>query len=383
MKRSPAAALLCCALLAACATGDRSASAPRAQPGGVAVSSTAEGCALSPATAASGRVILTVWNDGPEVTEAVVLDAAGSLVSEVTDIAPGLSRDLVVRLAPGPHTVVCRPGLAGPGIAVELAVADSGEAGPVLEDRDEALEAASAHYTAYLRDQVGLLQAASAAFTAAYAAGDDDLARRLYPAARAPWERVEPVAQYFGDLAHAIDWREADLVAGEAWTGWHPMEEDLWGDAGLTPSERRALADRLTADLAEFARRVEDPGFSVEALRLGAIATALLDQAAVGAVEGREAPWSGADLRMLAAKIEGAQAVHEALRPLVEAVDPSLAEEVGRRLDEAWAALGAHGSPAHGFTAYGDLTPEQRRALARAVDALAGRVGLLGAAILA
>ena len=66
------------------------------------------------------------------------------------------------------------------------------------------------------------------AFADAYAKGDDDTARSLYAPARVHWERVEPVAESFGDLDPLLDLREADLAEGDAWSGWHYIEKDLW-----------------------------------------------------------------------------------------------------------------------------------------------------------
>ncbi len=72
-------------------------------------------------------------------------------------------------------------------------------------------------------------------FVDLYKAGDDDAARALYPEARTHWERIETVAESFGDLDPMMDAREADLEPGQKWTGWHLIEKDLW------PAARRGL----------------------------------------------------------------------------------------------------------------------------------------------
>ena len=54
---------------------------------------------------------------------------------------------------------------------------------------------------------------------------------RSYAAARVHWERIEPVAESFGDLDPKMDLREADLEEGQEWTGWHRIEKDLWPPA--------------------------------------------------------------------------------------------------------------------------------------------------------
>jgi iron uptake system component EfeO len=68
----------------------------------------------------------------------------------------------------------------------------------------------------------------TAKFVAAYKAGNDDEARAIYPVARLHWERIETIAESFGDLDPKLDLREADLEPGQKWTGWHRLEKDLW-----------------------------------------------------------------------------------------------------------------------------------------------------------
>ena len=76
------------------------------------------------------------------------------------------------------------------------------------------------------------------------------------------WERIEPVAESFGDLDPRLDLREADVADGAAWTGWHTIEKDLWppaeGYTPLTQDERVALADQLVADTDDLNTRVQD-----------------------------------------------------------------------------------------------------------------------------
>ena len=50
-------------------------------------------------------------------------------------------------------------------------------------------------------------------FVAAVVAGNVAKAKALYPAARIPYERIEPVAESFGDLDPRIDARENDVPA--------------------------------------------------------------------------------------------------------------------------------------------------------------------------
>ena len=73
---------------------------------------------------------------------------------------------------------------------------------------------ANTNYASYVRDQTDQLLSKTEEFVAAYKAGDDAKARALYPVARTHWERIEPVAESFGDLDPKTDAREADLESG-------------------------------------------------------------------------------------------------------------------------------------------------------------------------
>lgn len=60
-------------------------------------------------------------------------------------------------------------------------------------------------------------------FVDAIHAGDMAAARQRYGPARMPYERIEPVAESFGDLDAAIDAREGDVEdppSGPDFTGW-------------------------------------------------------------------------------------------------------------------------------------------------------------------
>ena len=54
-------------------------------------------------------------------------------------------------------------------------------------------------------------------FVDAVKAGDVAKAKALFPVARTYWERIEPVAEIFGDLDPKIDGRE-ERHRGRAWT---------------------------------------------------------------------------------------------------------------------------------------------------------------------
>ncbi|WP_197512858.1 imelysin family protein [Tessaracoccus coleopterorum] len=127
--------------------------------------------------------------------------------------------------------------MVGEGIRAGFTVTDSGEdVGPKGEDADLVAEA-DRQYASYVRDQIDQLVVRTGEFATLVKGRDDDGARALYAEARVHWERVETVAESFGDLDPQMDAREADLEAGDDFTGWHRLEKDLWPERaeGYTP----------------------------------------------------------------------------------------------------------------------------------------------------
>ena len=84
-------------------------------------------------------------------------------------------------------------------------------------------------------------------FVDLYKAGKDDEARALYPVARVHWERIEPVAESFGDLDPKMDLREADLEHGPEVDRLAPDREGPVAGAGQgLPRAEHGRAGRST-----------------------------------------------------------------------------------------------------------------------------------------
>ena len=260
----------------------------------IAVDSSATDCAVSSAEAPSGNLVFSVTNSGDQVTEFYLLADDGlRIVGEVENIGPGISRDLVVVAQPGDYFTVCKPGMIGEGLGkTPFTVTDSGADLALSGDIAAQVETANANYKSYVKDQIENLVVGTEDFAAAYIAGDDDAARALYAPTRVFWERVETVAESFGDLDPRMDLREADLEDGQEWTGWHAIEKDLWpqdAEAGFTAydqSKREALATQLVADTNTLYANVQELEFTLDQQTNGAIG--LLDEVASGKVTGEE-----------------------------------------------------------------------------------------------
>jgi len=357
------------------------------------VDSSASDCAISASEAPSGNVSFSIENTGDQVTEFYLLaDDELRIVGEVENIGPGISRDLVVQVKPGDYYTVCKPGMIGDGIGkAAFTVTDSGVDLASDGDDSELVDAAAANYVAYIKNQVEGLVTSTTTFLDAYRAGDDATARSLYAPTRAAYERIEPVAESFGDLDPKIDFREADVEEGTEWTGWHRIEKDLWPPAAadnggeayvpLTTDERNRFADLLETDTASLNDAVHESDYtvSIDAISNGAIG--LLDEVASGKITGEEEIWSHTDLWDFQANLEGARVAYEGVRDIVEPKDGELVSQIDDEFASLEGQLAAYGSLENGFAYYGDLTTEQVKDLADGVNALSEPLSKLTAVL--
>lgn len=356
---------------------------PSADGGAITVSSSDDACDVAAAEAPSGVVQFKVENTGSQVTEFYLLAADGlQVIGEVENIGPGLTRDLVVQAAPGSYQVACKPGMVGDGIRSTFTVTDSGTAVVPTGSVGDLLNAATVAYAAYVKDQTEQLIADTTEFAEAYKAGDDELARSLYATTRMHWERIEPVAESFGDLDPRTDAREADLEPGQEWTGWHRIEKDLWPPADytpLTPAERATLADLLVSDTQELFDRSRELEFT--AAQMGNGAKELLDEVATGKITGEEEYWSHTDLWDFQANLDGAKVMYAGLKPVVEQKDPALAATLDTEFAAVQTLLDTY-KEGEGWKYYTDLTAAQVKELAAAVDALGEPLSRLTSTVL-
>ncbi|GAB3126434.1 iron uptake system protein EfeO [Glaciibacter psychrotolerans] len=350
------------------------------------VDSGADACTVSANTVPAGNTRFTVTNSGDQVTEFYLLGDDGlRIAGEVENIGPGLSRDLVVSLPAGNYFTACKPGMVGSGVGkAAFTVTKADGAAAVSTDFGAQIDTANANYASYVKDQIGQLVTGTDAFVAAYLAGDDDTARSLYPTTRAHWERVETVAESFGDLDPKLDLREADLEEGQDWTGWHAIEKDLWptdaepGFVAYSPEKRQQLADQLVADTATLHTKVQDLSFTLAQQTNGAIG--LLDEVARGKVTGEEEIWSHTDLWDFQANVDGAKVLYAGVRDILIEKDPKLVTTLDREFTDLQTLLDAQ-RVGDGFTLYTALSPAEIKALSDQVNALGEPLNKLTAAL--
>jgi iron uptake system component EfeO len=360
------------------------------------VDSSADACTVSAATAPSGTVVFKVANSGTATTEFYLLGSDGlRIVGEIENIGPGTTRNLTIQAHPGDYFTVCKPGMVGEGVdRTAFTVTDSGADLAASDDTAEQVRTAAANYVAYVRDQVAQLQPATEAFLTSWLAGDDDGARSQYATARAHYERIEPIAESFGNLDPQLDFREADVAAGDEWTGWHRIEKDLWPPTNaaptnaaptdytpLTDKERVYFADKLTANTQELYDLVHAKDFTVSIDSISNGAIALLDEVANGKITGEEEIFSHTDLYDFQGNLDGVRVSYEGVRNIAQAKNAALVKTIDTRLGALEKVLGQFGSLDTGFTSYTDLTAAQVKALSDSVNALGEPLSQLTAVV--
>ncbi|REF31711.1 iron uptake system protein EfeO [Calidifontibacter indicus] len=352
--------------------------------GELTVTSTATECQVSANSAPSGTVVFKVKNTGNEVTEFYLLASDGlRIVGEIENITPQLTRDLVVQVPPGKYYTSCKPGMVGNGVQAAFTVTDSGKKLEATGDDKALITTATGLYASYVKDQTDKLLSGTESFVKAYKAGDFDKARALYAPTRIYWERIETVAESFGDLDPSMDAREADLEPGQKWTGWHKIEKDLWppktGYTALTAAERNSVADQLLKDTRTLHSRTRTQTYTVDGMGNGS--KGLLDEVATGKVTGEEETWSHTDLWDFQGNVDGAKVAFENLRPILTKKDPALETSVATKFTALQKVLDKH-RKGDGFKLYTELSKTEIKELSDAVNALSEPLSKVTAAVL-
>ncbi|MEO6470522.1 MAG: iron uptake system protein EfeO [Aeromicrobium sp.] len=347
-----------------------------ASKGVLKVTATDSDCALSATSLKAGPTTFKVTNKGSKVTEFYVYGAGDHIVGEVENIGPGLSRTLVVDLAKGMYKGTCKPGMLGDGISKKITV--TGGSAKSLSDSD-ALKAAAKSYSRYIEEEAGELVEETEKFVAAVKAGKVDEAKRLYPIARTHWERIEPVAETFGDLDPITDGREPDVEPGDDFTGWHRIEKQLWVSDNTDGMDK--YADQLLANVEEIVKRSKTAPLT--ALELAQGSKGLMDEVATGKVTGEEDEFSHTDLWDFDANIEGSMAAINALRPVLIKHDKALVTELDAKFKALETELDQYKLADGSWTFYDKLTSDQVKALSDAVAAVSEPISKVAAVVAA
>jgi len=365
MSRIAALATLGALAIFAGGCGSSNDAAPGAKK--MAFELTDAGCVPNQAKAPAGPINFEVENAGTsKVTELEVLDGE-TILGEVENLSDGLSGSFALTLEQGEYTLYCPGGDTERGtltVSGELQAANSPQ-----------VEKTIAQYRDYLEENTTELVAETEPFVAAVVAGEVDKAKSLYAAARIPYERIEPVAESFGDLDPRIDARENDVPAKE-WSGFHVIEKALWEEEtakGMAP-----VAKQLLADIEELEEKVKT--VDLQAVQIANGANELLGEVSASKITGEEERYSHIDLVDFKANVEGAEAAFEAVEPLLSEDDPKLAKEIEASFEDVYASLEPY-ERGDGFVSYTELTKADTRKLAQEIDALAEELSQVPAQI--
>ncbi|MEU8239069.1 iron uptake system protein EfeO [Actinoplanes missouriensis] len=371
MRRLTAASAATLLLLAGCGSSTDDAGGA-AGDGSIAVAASDTACDVATAESAAGTVTFAIANKGNKVTEFYVYAPGDRVMGEVENIAPGLSRELHVELAAGTYETACKPGMVGKGIRNGFTV--TGSSAPLTEDAK--LAQATKDYQRYVKSQTAALIEKTTEFVTAVKAGDAAKAKALFPVSRTYWERIEPVAEIFGDLDPAIDGREDGLEPGQDFTGYHRIEKDLWQTKDISKSG--PIADKLLVDVQKIVDQANSAALSP--LQLANGAKELLDEVATGKITGEEDRYSHTDLWDFAANVEGSQAAIAALRPALEEKDPALVKTLDERFAAVEASLETHRA-GDGWKLHNQLTEADLKVLSDDINALAEPISKVAALV--
>ncbi|MBC1793012.1 iron uptake system protein EfeO [Listeria booriae] len=229
----------------------------------------------------------------------------------------------------------------------------------------EVLDKAVDNYSKYVVEQTAAFVGDTKIFADAVKAGDTAKAKEYYSKARVYYERIEPIAESFGDLDPKLDARINDVDDQTEWTGFHRIEKALWQDNSLAGMDK--YADQLVTD--SLALQAEVGKLQLEPKPMVAGAMELLNEAATTKITGEEEAYSHTDLVDLAANVEGSKVVYQAIIPALNANDKDLTQQIDDAFVKMEDTLEKYNTDGN-YVSYDKLTPEQIREISNQLSHL-------------
>ena len=292
-----------------------------------------------------------------------------TILGEVENLSDGLSGSFALTLEKGEYTLYCPGGDEEKRHADRHRRAEGRRTAPKSKPRSPSTASTSRKNTAEL-------VAATEPFVAAVIAGNVAKAKALYPAARIPYERIEPVAESFGDLDPRIDARENDVPAERiraASTGSRRRSGKKTRPTGMAP-----FAKQLLADVEELQAKVKN--VELQAVQIANGANELLGEVSASKITGEEERYSHIDLVDFEANVEGAEAPSKRS----SRCSPRRTRSWPRKSKPTSKTSTPRSKPyrrGDGFVLYTDLTKADTRKLAQEIDALAEELSQVPAQI--
>ena len=316
-----------------------------------------DGCPAK-VTIKAGPNHFKVSNTGSgDVSEFEIL-SGDRILGEVENVAPGLNKEFSLTLKAGNYTTYCPGGSRDKGKLVVKGTADT----KLSAEGQTAVD----QYRQYLEAQTAELVTTTKAFTDAVDAGNLEQAKELYAPSRIAYERIEPVAETFGDLDPKIDAREGDVPKKE-WGGYHYIEQKLWVDG--TTDGLSDYTEELNENVETLQNLVKDVELQPAGIANGAVE--LLNEVSKSKITGEEERYSRTDLVDFEANVQGAEAAYDAVKPILEKKDPELVTELDAKFAAVYAALQPYKTGTTTYVAYTDLTKDDTKALSQVIDSLA------------
>ncbi|MBG1233391.1 iron uptake system protein EfeO [Aestuariivirga litoralis] len=334
---------------------------------------TDKGCEPYDVSIKEGEEIFTIVNGSKKALEWEILDGV-KVVFERENILPGFKLDLKPKLKAGTYDMTCGL-LSNPKGKLTVT---AGTAAPTVAVDPEITKAVEA-YRAYAQGEADILVKNVTAFTAAIKGGKLEEAQKLFGPVRVNYERIEPVAELFGDLDPAIDARADDFEKKEqdpTWTGFHRIEFSLFSEKktdGLSD-----LADKLLVDVTELQSRIAVMDILPATMVAGA--GALIEEVFKSKISGEEDRYSGTDLYDFQANVDGSKKIMELIKAPLEKKDKALLDATSANFTKVDAILAKY-KEGEGYKSYSALTEDDRNALKGALTPLAEDLAKLTGAL--
>lgn len=350
-------------------------SQPAGQGGTVTVDLHPDGCTPSPAKVNAGSVDFKVTNvDADRVSEAELL-SGGKVMGEQENLSPGLDGGFSLHLDAGDYQLYC------PGAAQEKAsftVVGTSEAN---WKSNPALVRATVDYGTYVTGEVNQLVSTTQAFVAAATAGDLAKAKVAYGQARVHYERVEPVAEIWGELDKNIDGRIDDFDNPQDFKGFHKLEQMIFQQNTLNGAA--PIATELLRNVRELQTLVSKAGYQPAEIANGS--TELVDEIQKTKVTGEEERYSHIDLVDFQGNLDGAMTAFGLLKPALTSTDPDLVTTIVARDKAVEQALAKYrrqpGYLDTGYVDYSTVSKDEQRRLSQAVNALGEELSKVAAKV--
>lgn len=228
------------------------------------------------------------------------------------------------------------------------------------------LDQAVEDYQVYVNEQMDQLVKATEPLAKAVEDGDIDQAKKLYAKPRIYYERVEPIAESFGDLDPRIDARINDVEDPAEWSGFHKIEKALWEDKNL--DGQKQTAEQLVQDVKELQEKARTFDLKPKAMVAGAMG--LLEEAATSKITGEEERYAHIDLLDLQANVDGSQAVYQSAIPALNEGHKELAKSIDKQFQALNNLLLKYKKADDHYASYETLSKDEIRAISNELSKL-------------